>query len=296
LSILTKIFVVLVTLLSVVLVALIVPFVAKVEDYRSQLQQAEQVRTNALATARLRQAEISALKDKENERFTALTAEIAKLTGDLAKVEEDLAIAKANYQSAQAGKAKDDANIARLTAAHEQFAAITAGLQDELTQRREQAVKLETASLQLKDRNFALESQLDALTREVRKLRENMTQLAERNTELETIFERLDPTVKQDLLNRDQDATASRPVFMPQTKIAGKITEVEQIDDETFVEVNVGSNDGVEANMKFWVHRAGQYLGTLVITRVDANAAAGRMMFTEQDISGGDEVLTGGTF
>ncbi len=294
-SILTKIFVVLVTVLSIALVALIVPFVAKVEDYKSQVGRADQARASAEATARLRQAEIGALKDKESERFIALSAENTALTSQIASLTEELATSRAQYQAAQADKAKNDATIAGLTSANEQFAAITAGLQGELDQRRKQSVELATQSVQLKDRNFELQGQLDTLTREVRKLRENMTQIAERNSDLEGMFERLDPSIRQQVLGKDSEVTSAQP-FMPQTSIGGAVTAVEALDGETFVQVNIGKNDGVEANMKFWVHRGGQYLGTLVITRVDANASAGRMLFKEQEIAKGDAVLTGGTF
>ena len=48
--------------------------------------------------------------------------------------------------------------------------------------------------------------------------------------------------------------------------------------------------------MKFWVHRGGQFVGTVVIMKADANASAGRLRITAEgvgDIVKGDTVLTG---
>ena len=82
--------------------------------------------------------------------------------------------------------------------------------------------------------------------------------------------------------------------FVPETPIRGQVTRVEQIDDETFVEVNVGTNDGVATNMKFLVHRGSQFLGSLVITNVDVQSSAGRMQLLQGQVAIGDAILTGG--
>jgi len=293
LSILTKIFVILVAVLSILLVGLIVPFVAKVEDFRGQLQQEQERRLTAERTVRLRQAEITALQDRESERIKELRGEIATLTSQGASLTEELAGNRSQLQEAKSMTAKREADISSLTAANNQFASTLGSLQAELRQRREQSVEQATRMIQLADRNNELESQLDSLTRQVRRLREQMTAMQGRNEELEVAFERLDPAIRREIFGQAPQTSEASRTFTPTVRISGTVTEVQKLDDEMFIEVNIGRNDGVLPDMQFWVHRGGEYVGTLVITKVDATAAAGRMRLVEREVVRGDAVLTG---
>ena len=53
--------------------------------------------------------------------------------------------------------------------------------------------------------------------------------------------------------------------------------------------VNVGRNDGVMPQMRFYVQRGEQYVGTLIIKSVDDRNAAGMMSLLQPD----QEVITG---
>ncbi|MCC6579373.1 MAG: hypothetical protein IT440_02965 [Phycisphaeraceae bacterium] len=292
-SILTKIFVVLVTFLSVALVALIVPFVAKTENYKAQLSGAEEMRIRAEATARLRQAEINALQDRESERVRSLRSEIAALTSQISSLTQDLETERSRLAAAKADNAKFDANINRLTASHQQFASILEATQAELKERRNEAVTLQTRIITLTDTNDDLTGQLDSTVRQVRKFQEQMTQLQDRSKELESMIDRLDPAIRAQIMRKDDAAAISQP-FSSATRITGTVDDIQQFESDTLVQVNVGKNDGVEANMKFIIHRGGQYLGSMVITRVDANASAGRMTLMSHPIVKGDQVQSGG--
>jgi chromosome segregation ATPase len=296
LSIITKIFVVLVTFLSVLLVAIIVPFVARVEDYREVARQEQDRRLLAEKTARLRQAEISVLQDRESERVKDLRSQITTLTSQIASLTEELASTRANLQEAKGENAKREADRSSLIAANRQFAATVESLHEELKQRREQNVDQTTKMIQLADRNNELESQLDSLTRQVRRLKEQLTAVQSRSEELQTAFERLDPAIRRDIMGGGQEATAAATTpFESAVPITGRVTNVQKIADETFVEINIGRNDGVAENMKFLVHRGGQYLGTMVIDKVDTSASAGHMRLIKegQQITGGDAVMSG---
>lgn len=294
-SILTKIFVVLVTFLSVALVALIVPFVAKVEDYKAQLTSAEQAKIQAEATARVQQAEKAALAEQESQRIRDLTAEKNALVASIATLSADKDKLSGELLASQAEIARNAANTSRLTAANQQFAAITQSLQDELKQRREQMVELQTRIISLGDRNDELVSQLDSLKREVNRFKEQMASLQDQNRDYERAIEKLDPSVRSEIMGTPETSAASRP-FMPPVRIGGSVTNVQSVEGDTWVQINIGSNDGVEKNMKFWIHRGGKYMGTLVISAVDANASAGRMDIMESQVSQGDSVLTGADF
>lgn len=291
-SILTKVFVVLVTFLSVLLVALVVPFVARTEDFKTKLQAEQDLKLRAQAAARARESEITELASREGERFTALMAEKRNLTSTITQLSESLASANSGVQQLQADKAKQEANLNRLTAAADQYGQITKSLQEELNLRRDQLVDLQTRSIELADRNDDLATQLEAANRQVRRSREQTVELQQQITRLEGFVAKLDPAIRQQITAADQ--TVGDTEFVPATTIRGHITRVEQAGGETFVQMDIGGNDGVEVNMKFWVHRGGQFLGTAVVVKVDTNASAARMRIVEGAVAAGDTVLTGG--
>lgn len=289
-GVLTKVFVVLVTVLSVVLVALIVPFVANTENYKQRLDDAQNARAAAENLAQMRQQELNDAQDKESQEVTLLKAQANNLVTQMQLLSQQLAESEAKAQSESRKLAQYEADWSRLTAANQQHAQITKDLQQELKERREKMVDQQTRMIQLADRNNELESQLGALTRQVRRVHEKLTHLQEQNADLERKLAQLPPQWQARILSED---TAAAP-FVPETPIRGQITRVEQIDDETFVEVNVGTNDGVATNMKFLVHRGSQFLGSLVITNVDVQSSAGRMQLLQGQVAIGDAILTGG--
>lgn len=292
-SILTKVFVVLVTILSVVLVALIVPFVANTEDFKKQADAAKAAQILAEQTAALRQSEVRALKEQGVQEVISLKAErqtlLAQITTMTAKVSE----AEAAVQKEQADKARSQVELSRLTASHEQFATMFAAMQKELGQRREEMVGQSTKLIELADRINQLESEKEALTRRVRQFREQVVQMEERSGQLETAFMKLPPELRAQVTG--DDAATAIPYESP-TVIIGRVTNVQSIADETFVQVDIGKNDGVAPNMKFLVHRGGQFLGNLVITTVDTQSSAGRIQLLQGNIASGDLVRTGGGY
>jgi myosin heavy subunit len=293
-STLTKVFVVLVTVLSVVLVALIVPFVANTQHYKSQVATAETQKSQADAAARLAMAELEAARAQESEQLILLKTKNQELTSRITTLGAELATARSAERELGNENARLQATNERLSAAASQYGSITESLQKELTDRREQMVAQQTRLIQLTDRNTDLEGQLDSLTRQVRRLREGMQQIQERSSELEGMLSRVPDEVKR-TISASTDSGTAQP-FMPESPIRGQVTRVEQLADETWVQVNVGKNDGVAPNMKFWVHRNGQFLGTLIITKVDQGDAAGRLQNLQGQVAQGDTVLTGTGF
>jgi predicted nuclease with TOPRIM domain len=287
LSVLTKIFVVLVTFLSIFLVALIVPFVAKTENYRAQVEHQKLLTESAKAAADEKQSEITRLEAGESERFINLQGEKRRLTDQITTLTEQVATANAQTRKLETDSAKRDADMRALTAAAEQYGVITQTLQDELQQRRSDSVRSQTRIIELDDRNNELESQLASLERRVR-------QFTERNTELESELQTLEQGVaqlpdaqKQMVFGRAQD-TEAQP-FVASQPIQGLVTHVEPLLDDVYVQLDVGRNDGVQENMKFMVHRGGQFIGNAIVVRVETDESAAKL----RNVQGGMQVTVG---
>ena len=296
LSVLTRLFVIAVTVLSVALVAVVVPFVAKTQDYRSQVQAAQNDRVTAEITAQLRDAELARMQDRESSRNVKLNSEIQSLTTEVARLSEELNTSRALLASAKAENANNGANLAHLSASHEQFSLIVESMRKELNERRGQALSQQKKIIELADESDRLKAELDSLTRQVRQYQETTVALEDRNADMEKMLGRLDPAIRQQVQGKDSYGLMASQSFMPDYLIDGKITNIARLDDETFVELNVGSNDGVERNMKFRIHREGDFIANLVVTVVDIDACSGRVTLVDdgQQVGIGDSVQTGG--
>ncbi|MCE9592323.1 MAG: hypothetical protein K8S99_17590 [Planctomycetes bacterium] len=285
-SVLTKVFVVLVAVLSVMLVTLIVPFVANTENYRKQAEEQKNAYDAAKASAALVQQENQALMEKETQRVSELKQTIQGLQERNSTLTTQLASAEAATAAEKAAGTQAEANISRLAAAEEQHASINKALDAELQSLRPERVKQQTQIIQLLDRNNELSTQVEAVIRQVRRYSEENTQLGMHVAQLEATLAKVAPGAIS------QEAGSQQP-YLSDVLIQGTVTDVQKADDTSFAQINVGKNDGVQENMKFLVHRGGKFVGTLVVTKVDIKASAGRVMLAQGEIKTGDLVLSG---
>lgn len=286
---LTKAFVVLVTVLSVLLVALVVPYVAKTEDFSSQKKSLESKLATAEERARTSQQEISAMQERLNEQSALHSQQITNLTAERARLQTERDDAKAQAMQEQRKLQQFEAELSRLSAAAVQDANLLTITTADLKETRQALVDAQTKLVQLGDRNNELESQRDSLTRQVRRIGEKMVSLEQGNVELRAVLARVPAQFRQQISTGDGAVPPSEAA----TPIAGTITDVQSAAGTQLVQVNIGSRDGVEANMKFLVHRDDQYVGTFVVDRVEAAQSAGRMTLTKGDVRSGDQVYTG---
>jgi predicted nucleic acid-binding Zn-ribbon protein len=294
LSILTKIFVVLVTVLSVLLVALIVPFVANTENFRGQLADANRRIIAAEDKARDYQVEINAAQEAVRMQVEELSNKTQKLTSTINTLQSDLATARAEKQSETAKLAQLEASVSLLSAADDTKTKMLDGMQSELTERRDQVVKLDRQRIELSDRVNQLASDNEALSRNIRRTREQATAYEQALAAINARIQSLPDDVRLLLTEPDRRVAAVEGGVEPDFVIRGQVTKVEIVEGTTFVQINVGQNDRVEPNMKFYVHTSdNRFVGTIVISAVDTDAAAGRVVLSSGKINPGDNVFTG---
>lgn len=290
---LTKAFVVLVTILSVLLVALVVPFVHNTENYKKAFEDKVRKVASLKALEKTRQAEITALQNRVTEDIVALNATIQNLQSAVNQLSEQLRDARTEADGLRAENARQQSDFSRLTASNEQQAQLLSALQSELRDRRSEMQEQQIRAIQLADRNNELQSQRDALETNLRRIKEQMVELEEKSAKIEGLFQQIPVELREQLFAAEE---AEGPTeIVPDTPIAGQIMKVVDLQGETLVKVNVGANDGVLVNMKFLVHRGGQFLGTLIITTVAEQEAAGRIQMIQGSVQVSDEVVTPST-
>ena len=286
-SILTKAFVVLVTVLSVLLVALLVPHIAKTENYQSKIDSLNTQKLSAEQSARHRANEMTGLQSRLSEGKTLHAAEVASRNGQITALQADLDDTRAMLLREQAGHADLKSAFDRLSAAKELDSALLTTLNDELNLNRNELADLWIKVIELTDRALELESQLAGASRQVRQFAEKMTSLQERNDELETLIALLPEEMR---VTPGQDAAPTPPY-----SVVGRITEVDATTDSMLVQVDIGRSDRVTEGMQFMVHSGNDYKGRLMIEAVDAGASAGRIILLKSgaQIQAGDEVYAG---
>ncbi len=289
---LTKAFVVVVTILAVILVALVVPFAARVPDYADQYtslkQELEAQRVQAGQEVLKARAELAAkgtaLESKEEE-VIALRSENALLKSDL---------------KAEQGKvAAADATASRMAAANEVLVASMSGKDTQLAESAK-VIQSSIATLgELNGQIADLSQTIIAVRAENRRLGDNYLRIQEENkalvTKLEELALRYDEIIK---LAKGQgidiDAKLASTSPTPSVEIRGSVVKIDQVSDGlTFVQINVGTRDQVKEGMEFTVFRGDKFVGTIKIATVDTAEAVGRLTLGG-GIQEGDAIRTGG--
>ncbi|MEX2672575.1 MAG: hypothetical protein WD294_10740 [Phycisphaeraceae bacterium] len=283
-SIFSKIFVVLVMVLSVVLVALIVPFAINTENYYDKWQSEEARRLIAENAQSNREAEFALSLDRAEQEKDRLRQQVTSLETDLAAQNRRMNDQQRTIIDLQNKNSDVRSQLARLSSGVDQQAQVNAVLQEEVRERREGEIRLQTQAIEIGDALRERSTQVDTLARQIRLLKEHNTDLSRQNEDL---------MARVETSSGPEVTEAMDGGFDPQTVIRGGVTHVQQIGDQTFVALNVGSNDTVREGMRFTIHDGDTYLGDTVITQVDQNTAAGRVILKRGDITSSAKVVAG---
>ncbi len=288
-SVLTKALVVLVTVLSVLLVAVVVPFVANQENYKEQAEQLQDTVSAARQSARVLQSELDAAQANRTQLIRDYEAQAQAQARQTNQLMQDLAQSRGAEQAVAVALEQAKADQARLTATNQQLTRMLQATNDELMTRRNEMVTMELKLIEATDQINELSSQLDTLNVSVRRLRED---LAERDSVLRD-YEAKIAKLPQDVRDRMAAVEETSAAYVPNVTIYGQVQKVEKLAGDTFLQLNIGSRDNVSTNMKFVVYRGQQFLGTMVVTLVDEDAAVGRIVLQKDAVKVGDAVRTG---
>lgn len=284
-SVLTKIFVILLVVLSLILSAATLTFVARSDDY-----------------VKLNQSLNQNLTDANN----SLAEERSKRAGDNAALTSQLAQAISERDADRAGrKAADLANaqlksdlaakegqIATLTQLKENDSKVTAGiasrnetLQNRVNEIEQQVMKL-TSELGEANRALTTAQQRESFaTASAREANEKLV-------ELKNVVDRLSGALRDRGVNPD---SVTGGVAAGAPAINGVVSAKLDIGGVPYAKISVGSDDAVSVGMTFNVvdRTSGTFLGKLTIRQVNPNESIGSLEGPAiNDIKAGNEVRT----
>lgn len=272
--VLTKIFVVFVSFLSVLLVALTVAYASNAGILVQQVQSLEDQVKSLSSTAAVRNAE----RNRDELRIERELNETKQLVmardRDISELREREA--QLAREKAMVGQEIDrlEAQLSQLISTNQTQTRLIEQLSTEVNQRRETELALQSQNIELQDSINDLMSQAEVKEAQIRALQERIAQ-AEREVE--------------------DGGDGLRPV----PAVFGSVLAVRTPDAEagdTYVEIDLGSSDQLVAGHELLVVRGGQYVGAIRIIRTDVNRSVGKVERLARDASGvreGDQVRTG---
>jgi len=284
--VLTKIFIVLVSMLAVLLVPLVVVYAHNENSYRTQYQQERSAAATANELLQQEQTASSSALARKNLELQELSQGKSQLTQNLQDANAKVRQLEAALASSEKLQANIDAKLAVLASSAKAGQELTASLVNELRTLRQDAMQDAKRVVQLDEALRDVSAQLQvavaarrAVQEELQQLRQELVQAVDTARIYEEIHGKLEggplpPPV------RDLDAT---------------VVNVRRGADQTLAEINAGSRDGVEEGWIMMVARGGNFLANLRIITVDINRSTGVIELEDTDSRGevqpGDRVL-----
>ncbi len=282
--VLTKIFVVLVSLLAVMIVPLVVVYAYNENSYKTMYDQVKAEMGAASATLREVEAghaaEIATLQSQLNEMDQArsdLARQAVEAQAGLRQLESEVA-------ASQMMQAENGASLVTLSAANKVSQDVTSSLVNEVRTLRTSVLALERQKIELDDALRDVNGQLEVAVQARRALQEELQrvkdELAQATTQLgEAIAMGFNP---QEENVRVGVFGAEGAGIAPSINLDTTIINVRRDPNQTLAEVDAGSLDGIRPNWILNVARGGSFKGKLRILTVDVNRSTGIVMMENQ--------------
>jgi chromosome segregation ATPase len=286
--VLTKIFIVLVALLTVAIVPLVAVNATNESTYQKKFKEA--------------QAAAAAAEAVLNTERSAWLASQQKLEGDLRTMETKVADLQkqADAKSAEARKAAQElagtkAAQASIAASLEVLAAngkatgqLTETLVAELRSLRTRSMEAEKRLVEVQEAFDASQSSLEVADAARRALQEEVKRLAdEKDRALATVA---DYVASVGELPKARAGAVSERVVADRN-VSASIISVRREKGATLAEINAGSRDGVKAGWVMTIGDGSTFVGNLRLTEVDVNRAVGVVEL--EDVASRGEVKVG---
>jgi len=297
LSALTKVFVTLHVVLSLLFVSAVVVFVNKLEDFKSNAAKsdarrlvAEAQRDNALADAQAARGERDRDVQEARSRAIAFEAENTRLAADIQRVTAEVAAAKleTDKQTVLATSAQAQATAAQAALKASEDALLAVRKEGDDMQK-----KYAEAMVSISD----LTNKLDVITRQYRKAQEDVAALTSEN-------EGLRKGATRQVSFEDQQrggapgvasAAGTGAAVRAPAGLKGVIRSKRNIQGVEYATISLGTADNVQKGMQFKVvdKTANAFLGYLTIDTVDYNEATGHLQGPKvEQVKAGNDVVT----
>lgn len=273
--VLTKIFIVLVSLLAVAIVPLVAVHATNEGTFKKKWLIEQSNAAAASTSLAAQQAGHAAAEQALQQTISSLQAEIAQLKGDAAKKDAIARKLESEIASAKAMQASINSNIEILAQTGKAGAALNESLVKELRDLRSEVVLTKRENVELDEAVSNLQAQLEVADAARKALQEELQRLGEeKNTAIASVAKYV--AYFGELPAARAGVTASEGGRVPADRdLSATIINVTRSNDTTLAEINAGSRDGVKEGWVMMIGDNGKFIGNLRIIEVDVNRATG---------------------
>lgn len=266
---LTKLFVVMLVVLSLLTTAATVVYVNREDISKQALDQTKAQLQSAQAAAQAAQDQLAAATNNLTNLQQESNARENKAQSDLTGLQTRISELNVQLAQSQSKLATQQLDVSRLTEALNATQASNNINQQEVARLRQSNDTLVRQSSDLNATVSDLTARLDVTERERRHLAEQITQATGE-------VQRLSAIIRQSGVTPERAQELARRNAPP---INGVIRDVRAIAGQQYATISVGSADGVAPGVQFKVldRQNGNFLGTLVVDSVEPNEATGRL-------------------
>ena len=296
-SILTKVFVLLLAVSSIALSMLVVGAFARQQDWKQSANDWEQVAFYSATKERQVSANAQLQHQRDLDQHQRDVEQIAQFKADKLDLNTELDESSRTLTDLRNKLALEQANVVTLSDASRLAAASHGRTEDRAEMLSRRNSELELRNVDLNDRVEELSSQMLMAAMQVRALQQQITAIAESR---DSVAMGLRPATQipggPGIVEARTPLVRSGSVPGMAVPIRGEITDVVG----NIASISVGSTDGVAPGMTFLVYRRqedkAQYLGTLRVDRVEANQSVGTIETSVGFIQPGDSARDEASF
>lgn len=286
--ILSKVFVVLVALLSVALVPLVVSQSANQATYKQQAEDAKSELASVNATLQTSQAAAARLEASLQVQKAQLEGERSALQSELADKVARVRTLEAEVANAQVAQAKFQAGLDLLSSNDREKVELVKKLTDQLTESRTKEVQARSELVAAEGELAQLTSKYENAVQARRDLEEEVQKLMESKTQAEARgpaqAQPAGPAAALGTAGEIERVAADR-------NLIARVIDVRRTPEAIYAEIDAGSSSGVRQGWTLMIGDGATFVGDLRIIRVDVNRAVGIVEL--EDASGRGEVRAG---
>lgn len=278
--ILTKIFIVLVTLLAVAMVPLVATYTTNESSYRSKYREADDKRQVATTRANNAEHTLSTQRLEMQKELDAKDSVIGTLRADQSNTRVSIESLQAQVGRLEAQLSQSNANLQAMLSASEvnsemkhRFVAENYDLRNELVSAERVVMEMEDL---LNDATFAKDEAYRGKEKAEEERHNIEKQLDSLQVQLDSYFSKYGALASTSVVETG---------IAPDRALTSTVLTVSRNNDDVLVEINAGSRDGVKKGWIMTVGKDGTFLGRLQVEKVDINRSIGRV--TLEDSSRG---------
>jgi len=270
--ILTKIFIVLVTLLAVAMVPLVATYTTNENRYRAKYRAADDQQRVALIRAGDAETALFAQRVQMQNEIDARDATIGSLRSDQATTRASLESFRAQIGRLESQLSQSNANLQALSSSSEVNSKLKERFVVENYTLRENIIDAERMIMEMEDLLEDTRLEAQGALRAERKAQEERHDLEE---QLDAMRSRLIAYISK--FGELETVATIDTGLAPDRTLASIVLTVSRANDDVLVEINAGSRDGVQKGWIMTVGQDGTFLGRLQVEQVDINRSIGRV-------------------